>query len=252
MGELVSQGCVMRATAIGLVLLLGASAARAEDLAKARAYFQAGVDAYDEAKYEVALREFQHSHALSHNPELYFNMAACEEHMNHYQAASLLLRQYLIEKPAADDRPKIEARIKVLDEREESIHRMEPEPIVVHDRPALPPPPPPPPPKHSYVGGFVALGVTGALGIGAIASGAFALSEHGSLLNGCGKLPQGCTSAQTSAMDSAKVATDVLIGLTAAGAVVTIVLFVYESKHPVASRSALIPKAVGPMLGWSF
>src|SRR5438105_2785604 len=97
-----------------------------EGMEKARAYFQAGVDAYDEGKYEVALREFQHAHALSHNPELYFNMAACEEHTNHYQAAALLLRQYVIEKPGAEDRMKVEARIKVLEERDDSLHRPAP------------------------------------------------------------------------------------------------------------------------------
>src|SRR5579862_3377041 len=141
------QGDAMRWLRLGtLALIFMGTNARAEDLEKARAYFQAGVEAYDEGRYEVALREFQHSHALSHNPELYFNMAACEEHENHFQAAALLLRQYLIEKPGADDRPKVEARIKVLEEREESIHRPT-ETIIVHERPAQPVTPQPPPTK---------------------------------------------------------------------------------------------------------
>ena len=91
---------------------------------QAKAYFGAGVDAYDQGKYEVALREFQHAHALSHSPALYFNMAACEEHMDHYQAAALLLRQYLIEKPDADDRGNVELRIKSLEERDERLHKI--------------------------------------------------------------------------------------------------------------------------------
>src|SRR5436305_89553 len=76
--------------------------------------------------YSVALREFQRSHALSHNPALYFNMGACEEKENHDQAAALLLRQCLIEKPTADDRDKVEARIKVLEERDNDMKRPEP------------------------------------------------------------------------------------------------------------------------------
>ena len=109
-----------------------ASTARAagENVEKAKAYFAAGVDAYDQGKYEVALREFQHAHALSHSPALYFNMAACEEHMDHFQAAGLLLRQYLIEKPDADDRANVELRIKSLEERDERLHKIEPEPGV--------------------------------------------------------------------------------------------------------------------------
>src|SRR5262245_46972672 len=86
----------------GILVLLGAfgtaPASAAGNLEKAKAYFAAGVEAYDQGKYEVALREFQQAHALSHSPALYFNMAACEEHADHFQAAALLLRQYLIEK----------------------------------------------------------------------------------------------------------------------------------------------------------
>ncbi|HZS42225.1 MAG TPA: hypothetical protein VFF06_35590 [Polyangia bacterium] len=240
----------MRILAI-FVLTLSAAEARAEDMPKARAYFQAGVDAYDEAKYEVALREFQHAHALSHNPELYFNMAACEEHLNHFQAASLLLRQYLIEKPAADDRPKVEARIKVLDEREESIHRVEPEPPMPRPHPevAPPPPPPAPPPKKSYLGGFIALGVTGAFGVAAIATGAYTVSNHSSLASGCGMTAAGCSQSDRDGLHTTAVITDVFIGLTAAAAVATVVLFVLESRAPSARTRAAL-RGLGS--GWAF
>src|SRR3954469_25778148 len=122
------RGAIMRWWAAVLVVLVSAAAmakagARADaapdNMQRAKAYFAAGVDAYDQGRYEVALREFQHAHALSHSPALYFNMAACEEHMDHYQAAGLLLRQYLIEKPEADDKANVELRIKSLEERDE-------------------------------------------------------------------------------------------------------------------------------------
>jgi tetratricopeptide (TPR) repeat protein len=243
----------MKTGVVVLLLCAASSLARAEDLDKARRYFQAGVEAYDEGKYEIALREFQHAHALSHNPELYFNMAACEEHENHFQAASLLLRQYVIEKPNADDRSKVEARIKVLEEREEAIHRLpgtEPPPLTHHE----PPPKPAPVMKPNWVPTIIGASITGALGIGAIAAGAYALSEHSELQGSCGKTAAGCTSAQESAMKSAALATDVLIGLTAAAAITTIVLIVYAVKHPRAVQAArLMPRTTGAgMLGWSF
>src|SRR5690349_1294868 len=215
----------MRGTLVAVLVLCGAQVAHAEDnLEKARAYFQAGVDAYDSGKYEVAMREFQHSHALSHNPALYFNMAACEEHLNHYQAAALLLRQYLIERPDADDRSKVENRIKSLEERDDSMKRLtEPTPTPV--APVQQQPPPPPPPAKKRVISWAMLGVTGALGIGAIAAGSYSVVHHDDLKSTCGATPAGCSADQIDGLRSATIATDVLIGLTAASAVVTVVLF---------------------------
>ena len=251
----------MRARLLPFALLLVAAGARAneprpEDIDKARAYFQAGVNSYDEAKYEIALREFQHAHALSHNAELYFNMAACEEHLNHYQAAALLLRQYLIEKPGADDSVKVEARIKVLEEREESIHRLADAP------PPLPPlqpshsvevapPPPAPAPKASYTGGFVALGVTGAFGLAAIIAGSIAAANHGSLRSGCGMTAAGCSQSELDGLRAQTLATDAMIALTGAAAIVTVVLFVVESR-PKSRARAFAPKAAPGGLAWTF
>src|SRR3954453_21978203 len=126
----------------------------------ARGYFQAGVALYDQGKYEEALYEFQRAQALSHNAELYFNMAACEEHMDHYQAAAVFLKQYLLERPEAPDRENVEARVKALDQRDERLHRPEGQPTAVVVQPAVTPPPPPPPKPRKPIGCFVALGVT--------------------------------------------------------------------------------------------
>jgi hypothetical protein len=221
----------MRGAVVALMLLLG-TAAGADDLEKARAYFQAGVDAYDSGRYEVAMREFQHSHALSHNAALYFNMAACEEHLNHYQAAGLLLRQYLIERPDADDRSKVEARIKVLETRDDSMKRPETEPTPRVERAVETPLPatrPAAPPRQRVIS-WVLLGVTGALAVGAIGAGSYAATQYGSLDGSCGKTAAGCSQADRDGVHSAALATDVLIGVAAAAAVATIVLFVVEPK----------------------
>jgi tetratricopeptide (TPR) repeat protein len=222
----------MRAMVAGLVLLAAASTAHAaENLQEAKARFNAGVEAYDQGQYEVALREFQRAHALSHSPALYFNMAACEEHMDHFQAAALLLRQYLIEKPDADDKANVELRIKSLEERDERLHKMnEPEPTVKPSSAMTAPPETPPPTKAHLKYTWVMLGVTAAVGAAAIGVGAYTVVHHSDLKNGCGNSVDGCTSPQISGLKSTAVATDVLIGVTAVAAVGTVIFAVLESR----------------------
>jgi len=222
----------MRAIVAGLVALAAASTARAgENMEQAKAYFNSGVEAYDQGKYEVALREFQHAHALSHSPALYFNMAACEEHMDHFQAAALLLRQYLIEKPDADDKANVELRIKSLEERDDRLHKMnEPEPTVKPNAGLTPTEEAPPPSKPHLKYTWVMLGATAAVGAAAIGVGAYTVAHHSDLKNGCGNTVDGCTAAQISGLKSTAIATDVLIGVTAAAAVATVVFAVLETR----------------------
>jgi tetratricopeptide (TPR) repeat protein len=224
----------MRAV-MAVLVLVGAGTVQAapENLEKAKAYFDAGVVAYDQGKYEVALQEFQHAHALSHSAALYFNMAACEEHMDHFQAASLLLRQYLIEKPEADDRTNVEVRIKSLEERDERLHKMNNEPGEIKQ----PPPPtvvttqpPPAKPKLHLKYTWVLLGTTAAAGAAAIGVGAYTVVHHSDLKSGCGATTAGCSSSQISGLKSTAIATDVLIGVTAAAAVATIAFAVLETR----------------------
>jgi hypothetical protein len=141
----------MKPIAALLLLCVAAPAwADRETMTKAKAYFDAGVDAYDQGKYDVALRDFEQAHNLSHSAALYFNMAACEEHLV----------------------------------------------------------------------GAAALGV-----------GAYTVVHHGDLKSGCGATAGGCSSAQISGLKSTAVATDVLIGVTAAAAVATVILAVVETRH---------------------
>ncbi len=197
----------------------------------ARGYFQAGVALYDQGKYEEALNEFQRAQALSHNAELYFNMAACEEHMDHYQAAALLLKQYLLERPEAPDKENVKARVTALEQRDERLHRPDGTAPVVVEKPVEKPLPPPPPPKKK-IGGFVALGVTAALGLTAIALGSYTAVHHGELKDGCGATVMGCSQSDIDGLKGAAIGTDVMIGLTAAAAVATVVVFVLEHRKP--------------------
>src|SRR6476659_10073200 len=119
---MMTRGDFMRTSWV-LAVVLVATGARAENKDVAKAYFQAGVAYYDQGRYEEALNEFQRAQALSHNAELYFNMAACEEHMDHYQAAALLLKQYILERPDAPDRDNVAARVTALEQRDLRLHR---------------------------------------------------------------------------------------------------------------------------------
>src|SRR5207253_9514285 len=167
----------MRALCVVLALAGTAGADGNKDIA--RGYFQAGVAFYDQGKYEEALYEFQRAQALSHNAELYFNMAACEEHMDHYQAAAVFLKQYLLERPEAADKENVRARVEALEKRDERLHHPDGAPTAMPPQPPPPQPQPPPPSKpRKPIGAFVALGVTAALGLTAIALGSYTVVRH--------------------------------------------------------------------------
>ena len=227
----------MKPIAALLLLCVAAPAwADRETMTRAKAYFDAGVDAYDQGKYESALHDFEQAHALSHSPALYFNMAACEEHLDHFQPASLLLRQYLIEKPEADDKAKVEERIHGLEARDEEQQRQKAA-LAKAAEPVVAPPPvvvaPPPPqsdkPKLKYT--WALLGATGLAGLAAIGVGSYTVVHHSDLKSGCGATAAGCSSAQISGLKSTAVATDVLIGVTAAAAVATVIMAVVETRQ---------------------
>ena len=73
--------------ALGALALVVASVpAAAQDLdesldEEARAIFQAGRTAYDAARYEDALRHFQHAYRLSTRPELLYNVALAADRL---------------------------------------------------------------------------------------------------------------------------------------------------------------------------
>src|SRR4051812_34475118 len=106
------RGSWATVTVLMLVVATGTSWGQtpAANRARAKELFRIGVEAYDQGRYDAALTQFQRAHALSHSASLYFNMAACEEHLDHFQSAAVLLRQYLLEKADAVDRANVELR----------------------------------------------------------------------------------------------------------------------------------------------
>ncbi|HEY6881912.1 MAG TPA: tetratricopeptide repeat protein [Polyangiales bacterium] len=83
---------------------------------EARSLFVLGRTAFEEGRFDVALQEFEASHALSRKPELLYNIAQCHDRLRHDQDAIAAFERYLADAPEAENRPAIEARLRVLRE----------------------------------------------------------------------------------------------------------------------------------------
>jgi hypothetical protein len=60
----------------------------------AKAEYEAGKILYKDGDYTNALAKFQHSHELSSDPRLLWNMAACEKFLRRYSRARTLLQRF--------------------------------------------------------------------------------------------------------------------------------------------------------------
>lgn len=88
----------MRSLALALALLVTLPAAAepsSADRAKARARFQAGVDALRSESYPEALAAFQESFAVSPRPLVLYNIAMCQGALYDYSAAIASFHKYL-------------------------------------------------------------------------------------------------------------------------------------------------------------
>ncbi|HJK90869.1 MAG TPA: tetratricopeptide repeat protein [Polyangiaceae bacterium LLY-WYZ-15_(1-7)] len=106
--------------ALGALALVVASVpAAAQDLdesldEEARAIFQAGRTAYDAARYEDALRHFQHAYRLSTRPELLYNVALAADRLRRDEEALDAFEKYLDSVPDTPHRAQVEERIRFL------------------------------------------------------------------------------------------------------------------------------------------
>jgi hypothetical protein len=91
---------------------------------------------------------------------------------------------------------------------------------------------------------WVALGLTAAVGLAAVGSGSYAVVHHADLKSGCGATATGCSTSDVDGLRAATYATDALIGIAAAAAVTTVVLFVVEARRHPAPRGAALDPAV--------
>jgi tetratricopeptide (TPR) repeat protein len=132
---------------------------------EARKLFFQGDRMYEEGKYEEAVAAFEKAYALSHRPELLFNLANAYERLGQYEEALRSLRDFAPSAPDGD-REKIAERIKTLEARAEE-HRKRasekaaPAPVAA----AAAPPPPAEPESHPPILAYSLMGV-GVVGIG--------------------------------------------------------------------------------------
>ncbi|GAB4204755.1 MAG: hypothetical protein OHK0013_19950 [Sandaracinaceae bacterium] len=111
--------------AIGLFVIVGAAArGRAQERAaeavspdeEARRVFAQGRDAYAAGDYEAALNAFRDAYALSHRPELQFNIGQAADRLRRDREARDAFEAYLAAVPFAANRVEVEARLRVLRE----------------------------------------------------------------------------------------------------------------------------------------
>jgi hypothetical protein len=70
---------------------------RAQDLEKARAHFQQGIQFYNAADYKLSLIEFRRSYELSSNYRILYNIGQVNQQLGNYTKALGALEQYLRE-----------------------------------------------------------------------------------------------------------------------------------------------------------
>jgi tetratricopeptide (TPR) repeat protein len=132
---------------------------------EARAIYEAAVVAFDEGRFEDALRLFRRAYELSERAELLFNVGTAADRLRYNEEALEAFEAYLAARPDADNRANVEARIAVLRRAIADAARPTPEPsiVVVRERE----PGTEPPPKSRWWIGLIA-GVVVAAGAAAV------------------------------------------------------------------------------------
>lgn len=131
----------------GAAVAQSSPAPTAAELEEAQRQFTLGVAEYEAGRLEDALVRFSRAHALSHAPELLYNVATVHERLRHDAEALAAYEAYLAVVPESAELDAIEARVRVL--REE----LDASPVAA---PVAPPPAPVAPPSAA---GLVDAGV---------------------------------------------------------------------------------------------
>ena len=199
---------------------------------RARLHFQSGAAYYDAGEYESAVREFQSAYDLSHRPQLFYNLYLCEQAIGNLEAAAAHLERYLAEVEEIENRDTLQSRLVHLRERverraageedpgptaEETAEQQQRAAPVEPAEPETRAAPPPPPDRGPNVGAIAGFSVAALGVIGAVIFGPLTIGEDGSLAGGCGAT-RSCTEADTSALSTYALLTDVSLGVALAGA----------------------------------
>jgi tetratricopeptide (TPR) repeat protein len=91
------------------------------DTQAARRHFERGRALYDTGAYEEACQEFRESRRVLDLPAFDFNLAKCEEHLEHWQVAIEGYERFLSRAPNDENAPEVRRRVAVLRARTASI-----------------------------------------------------------------------------------------------------------------------------------
>jgi hypothetical protein len=128
-----------------LMGVMGTAWAQSDVVERAHVHTQAGIEYYNEARYEEAAREFDEAYRLKSLPELQYNLAECYERLGRPAEAASAYQRYLDGKRDATDRAIVHTRIENLKARPKDKEAAPPrekvvlKTIVVYRE--LPPPP---------------------------------------------------------------------------------------------------------------
>jgi tetratricopeptide (TPR) repeat protein len=224
----------MRGIALVALVMLSMPARAAGDDAP-RLYGE-GKKAYDAGRFDEAYDKFKRAYLLSEKPELLFNMALALEGTKRPHDSADALRAYLRVRPDDPDRGGIEGRIAALEEKQRILDAERGPKIVppAQEAPKLEAPSI----GKRYRGGFIMLGLTGAIAIAWAGTGGATVAEHQRLKSSCGDTAAGCSTAQRDGLAHLALASDVLMGVTIAAAITTVVLFAVEKKRSTAAYRA--------------
>jgi tetratricopeptide (TPR) repeat protein len=222
---------------VAVICWSAAALAQSNDQDAARAHFMAGSAYYEQANYTDAVKEFNEAYRLSRRADLLYNIALAYERLEKWDQAISALHQYLRDKPEAQDRAIIQTRIENLDKRRAAAA------AVVAPPPA---PPPAPPKKPRHVASLVVGGIGAAALLASIGTGVAALELQSQLDSVCParRCPSSAQQGKIDEGGALALSTDILIGVGAAAVLVGVILFVVESRHPAARRSASLSPAL--------
>lgn len=94
---------------------------------EARRYFLAGRQAYQEGRFETALKYFEKSYELSGRPALLWNIATAADRLRRTDRAIEAFELFLAAEPDSPLRPQVEARLQVLREEKARLQRLQEE-----------------------------------------------------------------------------------------------------------------------------
>jgi tetratricopeptide (TPR) repeat protein len=101
-----SEPAVTRASLVALVVLSSAPALAdkpdAEQLARAKAHYEAGLGLYHLGKYRQAIEDFAAGYQLSHRAKFLINIAQSYRGLREYRQAREMFERYMAEAPASD------------------------------------------------------------------------------------------------------------------------------------------------------